>query len=116
VAETDFLHARGLSVTWQAGGVRYGFPRVSVSCDFASPARFEDVLTIAVIVEKVGRKSVTYRFEFTKGDTAVATGRVVAVYCRAPAGGHFEALDIPDEVRVKLESSADAAPSPAPAG
>lgn len=105
VAETDFLHARGLSVSWQADGVRYGFPRVSVACDFASPARFEDVLTVAVVVEKIGKKSVTYRFEFSKGDTAVATGRVVAVYCRAPTGGHIEALDIPDELRAKLEAA-----------
>jgi len=101
VAETDFLHARGLSVSWHADGERYGFPRVSVACDFASPARFEDVLTIAATVEKVGKKSVTYRFDFRNGDTAVATGRVVAVYCRS-AGGHIEALDIPDDLRAKL--------------
>jgi len=102
VAETDFLRARGLSVTWPADGARYGFPRVSVACDFASPARFEDVLTIAVTVEKVGKRSVTYCFDFTNGETSVATGRVVAVYCRSASGGHIEALDIPDEVRVKL--------------
>lgn len=101
VAETDFLHARGLSVSWQADGVRYGFPRVSVACDFASPARFEDVLTIAVTVEKVGKKSVTYRFDFSNGGTPVATGRVVAVHCRS-AGGHIEGLDIPDDLRAKL--------------
>ncbi len=101
VAETDYLHARGLSVSWQAGGERYGFPRVSVACDFASPARFEDVLTIAVTVEKVGRKSVTYRFDFSTGGVPVATGRVVAVYCKS-AGGHIEGLDIPDEFREKL--------------
>ena len=26
-AETAFLRARGLSVAWRDGGVRYGFPR-----------------------------------------------------------------------------------------
>ena len=101
VAETDFLHARGLSVTWHADGVRYGFPRVSVACEFASPARFEDVLSIGVTVGKVGKRSVTYRFDFSKGDAPVATGRIVAVYCRA-TGGHIEPLDIPDDLRAKL--------------
>lgn len=112
-AETDFLHARGLSVTWQENGVRYGFPRVSVACDFASPARFEDVLTCTVTVEKVGGKSVTYRFEFRKGDTAVATGRMVAVYCRGASAGHIEALPIPDDLRARLLGETN---SPGPTG
>ena len=104
VAETDFLHARGLSVTWAENGVRYGFPRVSVGCDFARPARFEDVLTIAVSVEKVGTKSVSYRFDFTRGEDALATGRVTAVFCRGTRHGHIEAVDIPDDLRAKLTS------------
>ncbi len=104
VAETDFLHARGLSVTWTAGGVRYGFPRVSVGCDFAKPARFEDVLTVGVTVEKIGTKSVSYRFDFTRGAEPIATGRITAVYCRAAGHGQIEALDIPADLRTKLES------------
>jgi YbgC/YbaW family acyl-CoA thioester hydrolase len=103
-AETDFLHARGLSVTWTDGGVRYGFPRVSVACDFAKPARFEDVLTIGVTVERIGKKSVSYRFDFTRGEDTIATGRITAVYCRGTASGHIEALDIPDDLRAKLQS------------
>jgi YbgC/YbaW family acyl-CoA thioester hydrolase len=102
-AETDFLHARGLSVTWVQDGVRYGFPRVSVGCDFAKPARFEDVLTVAVAVERVGRKSVSYRFDFSRGEDSIATGRITAVYCRGSAGVHIEALDIPDDLRAKLQ-------------
>lgn len=103
-AETDFLHARGVSVAWAAGGVRYGFPRVNVACEFAAPARFEDVLSIAVTVEKVGKKSVAYRFDFTRDGQAVATGRVTAVYCRGTPHGQIESLDIPDDLRAKLES------------
>src|SRR5688572_12643735 len=81
-AETDFLRARGLSVAWDRAGERYGFPRVSVACDFVKPARFEDVLTIAVTVEKVGTKSVSYRHDFTLAGELVATGRITAVFCR----------------------------------
>jgi len=102
-AETAFLRARGLSVSWSDGGVRYGFPRVSVGCDFVRPARFEDVLTVAVHLEKVGRTSVAYRFEFSRGGDAVATGRATAVYCRETADHTMRSVEIPADVRAKLE-------------
>lgn len=102
-AETEFLRARGLSVTWIENGVRYGFPRVAVSCDYASPVRFEDTLTIAVIVEKIGKKSVSYRYEFRSGEREIATGRMTAVYCREVGHGKLESAEIPDSVRQLLE-------------
>jgi len=102
-AETEFLRTRGLSVTWEENGVRYGFPRVSVSCDYASPARFEDTLSIAVIVERIGKKSVCYRYEFRCGDREVATGRMTAVYCKEAGHGNLESAEIPAELRSKLE-------------
>ncbi|HSQ55857.1 MAG TPA: thioesterase family protein, partial [Gemmata sp.] len=56
-AETEFLRSKGLTVSWRDMGKKIGFPRVAASCDFQKPALFEDVLTIAVEVEKVGGKS-----------------------------------------------------------
>jgi acyl-CoA thioester hydrolase len=103
-AETEFLRTRGLSVTWVENGIRYGFPRVSVNCEYVSPARFEDLLTIAVIVEKIGKKSITYRHEFRCGDREVATGRMTAVYCKEKGHGQLESTMIPDELRKKLET------------
>ncbi len=64
-AECEFLRARGLSVKLEWEGQALGFPRVSASCDYLSPARFEDVLDIAVTIERVGRKSVTFALEFS---------------------------------------------------
>jgi acyl-CoA thioester hydrolase len=103
-AETDFLRARGLSVAFERTGQRYGFPRVSVACDFVKPARFEDVLTIAVTVEKIGTKSVSYRHDFTLAGEPVATGRITAVLCRKGPNGELESADIPPDVRAALES------------
>jgi acyl-CoA thioester hydrolase len=101
-AETDFLHTLGLSVSWAAGGERYGFPRVSVGCDFKRPVRFEDVLDITVTVEEVGRKSVRYRFDFARGGAEVAVGRITTVYCRHTPDRGMESLDIPPDLRAKL--------------
>ena len=102
-AETDFLQARGLNVSWDEGGVRYGFPRVAAACDYARPARFGDNLAITVVVEKVGRKSVTYRHDFSRTGEPVATGRSTAVYSRKGPDGGIETLDIPPAVRAALE-------------
>jgi acyl-CoA thioester hydrolase len=102
-AETDYLRARGLTVSWRADGVKWGFPRVSVGCDFQKPARFEDVLTVAVTLEKIGTKSVTYRFDFTNqnGDP-LAVGRITSVFCRQSGPEAMESVEIPADVRAKI--------------
>jgi len=106
VAETDFLHSRGLSVSWFADGVKWGFPRVSAACDFQKPAKFQDLLTVAVKLEKLGTKSVSYRFDFSnqRGE-ALAVGRITAVFCRSTGPDHIESLDIPADIRAKLEGT-----------
>ena len=101
-AETEFLRSLGLSVAWRDGEQRWGFPRVSVSCDYKSPVRFEDVLDIAVYVEDVGRKSVRYRFDFTRDGQEIAVGRITSVLCRSTPDHRFESIAIPSEIRVKL--------------
>jgi acyl-CoA thioester hydrolase len=101
VAETDYLRSRGLSVSWFEGPEKHGFPRVSAACDYTAPARFEDLLQIAVSVEKVGAKSVTYRFEFTRDGAAIATGRMTGVYCVSTPTG-LESRIIPDRLREKI--------------
>lgn len=101
-AETDFLHTIGMSVTWREENRRFGFPRVSVACDYVRPARFEDILDIAVIVEEVGRKSIRYRFEFSRASEPIAVGHITAVYCRTMPDHGIESLEIPPEMREKL--------------
>jgi YbgC/YbaW family acyl-CoA thioester hydrolase len=103
-AEVDFLASRGLSVALVWGGEKLGFPRVSASCDFVKPVTFPDVIEVAVRVERVGAKSVTYGFEFSKGGAAVASGRVTAVCCRVRPDHGIEAIDIPDDIRAKLQA------------
>ncbi len=100
-AETEFLRSVGLSVCWREGSRHVGFPRVSAACDYSKPARFEDVLDIAVSLERIGEKSVTYRFDFTRGAEAIAVGQITSVYCEETAHG-LESRAIPPSVRAKL--------------
>jgi YbgC/YbaW family acyl-CoA thioester hydrolase len=102
-AEVAFLRSRGLSVAMILGEEHVSFPRVSASCDFLHPVRFDDVVEIAVRVERVGRKSVTYAFEFTHEGTPIARGRVSAVCCRVRPGVHeIESIEIPADIRARL--------------
>lgn len=105
-AETEFLRSLGLTVSWRDAGGRWGFPRVSAACEYLQPARFEDLLTITVTVENLGQKSVRYRFDFTnQRGQMVAVGRITAVFCRSIGPDRLEAVEIPPEVRQRLEGS-----------
>ena len=103
IAETDFLHARGMSVSGVYNGLKVGFPRVAVACEYMRPARFEDVLDIEVIIEEIGRKSVRYRFDFSRDGKPLAVGRITAVCCRTTAENGMESMEIPAEMRARLE-------------
>jgi YbgC/YbaW family acyl-CoA thioester hydrolase len=101
-AEVEFLRAHGLTVRLPWEGQPIGFPRVSASCDYVSPVQFEDVLDVAVTVEHVGRKSVSYSFDFTCQGRPIAHGRLTAVCCMDRGDGKLESIDIPAGYRERL--------------
>ena len=106
-AEVAFLRSRGLSVTMTLGAEKIGFPRVSATCDYLHPVHFEDVLDIEVRIERVGRKSVTYTFDFLHQGKLVAKGRLSGVCCRMlPGVSGLEPVDIPEEIRNRLLDAA----------
>jgi acyl-CoA thioester hydrolase len=102
-AECDFLRSRGLSVVWQDSEIKFGFPRVSVSCDFKSPAKFGDLVEIDVTLEAIGKKSLTYRFDFRRGETHLATGKMTSVLVKSQDGQSMQSMEIPDPIRAKLD-------------
>ncbi len=102
-AEVEFLRSLGLTVSLPWEDQVIGFPRVSAACDFLGPVRFEDVLDIAVSVQKIGRKSITYGFEFSKEGEVVALGQVSAVCCRVMGDRRLESIEIPAGIRDRLE-------------
>jgi YbgC/YbaW family acyl-CoA thioester hydrolase len=106
-AEVEFLRSLGLSVAMTADGLKLGLPRVSASCDFLKPARFEDVLEVSVILEKVGRKSLTYLFDFHKQGEHIARGRISAVCCRVEENRKLEAIEIPAAIREVLQKASN---------
>ena len=102
-AEHALLRSLGLSFTIDWEGKKIGFPRVAAACDYVHPARFDDELTITVTIHRLGRSSVTYRFEFFKEETLIARGQITAVFCRVGADGKMESCEVPPAVREKLQ-------------
>jgi YbgC/YbaW family acyl-CoA thioester hydrolase len=108
-AECAFLRQFGLSVKMDWEGLTIGFPRVSAMCDYISPARFEDVLDVTVTVERIGAKSVTYAFEFSRAGTLIARGKVTSVCCRVGDKSQIESIEIPAGYRARLVSDTTSA-------
>jgi 4-hydroxybenzoyl-CoA thioesterase/acyl-CoA thioester hydrolase len=95
-AEHLFLESLGTSVAFEEGGRSIGWPRVHATCEYRSPARFGDVLDIAVRVERRGRTSMTYGFEFTCDGREIAHGSMVSVCCELAPGREVRPIPIPE--------------------
>ena len=105
-AEHELLRELGLSVVMQDSQGTISWPRVSSSCDFQGPARFEDVLNIEVQLVRLGKKSVTYGFTFTNGQQQIATGRMTSVCCRVSSDLPPLPIPIPEAIVEKLSPAA----------
>ena len=101
--EHEYLRHVGLSVMPRGddpGAVTW--PRVSATCDYRSVLRFEDEFEVEVRIVRIGSTSVTYGFEFKRGDAAIAAGRMTAVCCRLGSGGKLSKVEIDSSIRQRL--------------
>jgi 4-hydroxybenzoyl-CoA thioesterase/acyl-CoA thioester hydrolase len=105
--EHEFLRQTGLSVLMRDEEGPLSWPRVSASCEFRSPVRFEDVVEIEVRLSRLGEKSVTYEFTFTHEDRLLAEARMSAVCCRLSPDAAPRAVPIPGWIRERLGGPAD---------
>ena len=110
-AEHALLRSIGLSVAAshstigivdQPATVAYSWPRVRVECDFRSPARFEDVISIQSSIAELGSKSVTYQHQLAIGGTTIAAGRMTSVCC-IRQGNSLTGTQIPTSIRELLQ-------------
>lgn len=95
--EHEFIRSLGLSVFTQIDGQAISFPRVSAKCDFRSPAKCEDVLDAALVINRIGNKSLTYQIDFSRGKEPVSTGQVTCVCCHIYHDRPPESTPLPPE-------------------
>ena len=107
--EHEFFRSLGLTiVNSQQDGTTIGWPRVAVNCRFESPARYEDLVTARLSVQRIGVKSLTYDIAFSIGDRPVAKGTMKTVCCKIGHELPLTSIPIPDEYLEVIEEEAEA--------
>jgi len=105
-AEHELLRRVGMFIHEPYEGQLLGWPRVSATCEYLSPARFRDELDIIVRVARKGHRSMTYAVEFKIGDRPVAKGRISSVCCdMRHEGNGLKAIPIPESLAERLSES-----------
>lgn len=104
-AEHEFLRSLGTSVATKLDNMQVGWPRLAASCEYLSPAKFEDVLDIRITVVRKGNKSMTYQFEFRCGERLIARGQMSSACCLVGAEGKLKAIPIPDFLATQLQEA-----------
>ncbi len=94
--EHEFLRSLGTSVVTEWDGNKIGWPRVTASCEYLSPLRFEDEVDILLWISKKGTKSLTYQFQFMHNEIDVARGQLTTVCCITNPGEKIRSIPIPD--------------------
>ena len=105
-AEHAFLRAIGTEVhTRDAEGREISWPRVAVSCEYMSPARFGDTLEIRLHVVRKGVRSMTYGFDISCGGNLLARGRTTCACCVINDPTGIKAIPIPEEIAAQIEEA-----------
>ena len=106
--EHAFFRSLGLSIHSHEAGATTGWPRVSATCDYRAPLRFEEEVEIHLLVAEVRSRAIRYDFVFRKAadGAEVARGEIVAVCAGVEqATGKLVAIPIPDNVRAVVQAA-----------
>jgi len=106
--EHAFFRSLGATIHGTTDGTTVGWPRVSVTCDFSRPLRFEDEVEIHLLVAEVRSRSIRYAFIFreAKTGTEVARGAVAAVCATVDkTTGTLVPVSIPDAIRSQITAA-----------
>jgi YbgC/YbaW family acyl-CoA thioester hydrolase len=108
-AEHAFFRSLGYSVARSRNGLEVCLPRVHAECDYAAPLRFEDEVLVRLLVERKGRRSLTYQFLFTRLNGSrpreVARGRLTVACVKRQADGAFKAVPLPKIIADELQQA-----------
>ena len=108
-AEHAFFRSLGFSVARSRNGLEVCLPRVHAECDYAAPLRFEDEVQVRLLVERKGRRSLTYQFRFNRlnglSQQEVARGRLTVACVERQADGTMKAVPLPKAIADKIQQA-----------
>jgi YbgC/YbaW family acyl-CoA thioester hydrolase len=100
-AEHAMWRAAGLTVA--ARGSEVGFPRVSATCDYQRPLRFEDEFDIVIRVAAMSEKTIRYACEMIRDGTRVASGSIIVASVMKQADGSLKSVPLPPDIVTRFE-------------
>ena len=106
--EHAFFRSLGFSIHAQENGETTGWPRVSATCDYRAPLRFEEEVEIHLLVAEVRSRSIHYQFIFRKvsDGTEVARGKIAAVCASVDkTTGKLVPVPIPEHIRAAITAA-----------
>jgi YbgC/YbaW family acyl-CoA thioester hydrolase len=106
-AEHLFMNALGTSIAAHIDGIRLGWPRTAVGCEFLRPVRFEDEVEIRLFVLRKGPRSITYGCEFKHGGQLIARGQSTSVCCDMKDEGGLRSIDIPASLAQRIAETSE---------
>jgi YbgC/YbaW family acyl-CoA thioester hydrolase len=108
-AEHAFFRSLGFSVAHCRNGLEVCLPRVHAECDYAAPLRFEEEVRVRLLVERKGRRSLTYQFRFSRLNDShsqeVAHGRLTVACVERQANGSLRAVPLPKAIADKIQQA-----------
>lgn len=108
VTEHAFFRSLGFTVHGHENGTTTGWPRVSATCDYQRPLRFEEEVEIHLLVAEVRTRSIRYQFIFRQpnGGAEIARGAIAAVCAAVDKNtGKLAPVMIPAAVRAAISAA-----------
>ena len=100
-AEHALWREAGMTIHPADSGI--GWPRVSASCDYHRPLRFEQEFEIAVQIREISRRTITYSGTISRNGERVASATwKIACVTKLPDGS-MKSTDIPSAVADRLK-------------
>lgn len=100
VIEDWFTQGLGYNYARMILDRRLGLPIVHAECDFLIPGRMGETLTLGVVIERLGRSSITLRITAEADGKVRLSGQLVVV---ATSLDSFESVPLPEDLRRSME-------------
>lgn len=100
-AEHAMWRAAGLTIAERGSDI--GWPRLNAALEFRNPLRFEEEFEVWVRIAELKTRTLEYEFTIVRGQTVIAVGTMTSVCVRRHSNGTMRAVEIPDEIRDKLD-------------
>ena len=107
--EVAFYRTLNLPLISFTPGQVAGWPRVSASCQYLAPLRFNDVAEVKLYVKAVGVHSVTYVFQIRKEKKLAALGEMKAVCVTVDDRGEMAAQPLAPAIRELFQVASESA-------